>query len=96
MTGPEGQKITAVKGGSAPTLLSVYNDAEVQKNPLFGNKDFVNGLSAAVSRPVSPIYPKLSDIMQVEISKYLAGSQDVDTAVKNMDTKMKEALAAAK
>lgn len=96
MTGPEGQKITAVKGGSAPTLLSVYNDPEVQKNPLFGNKDFVNGLSAAVSRPVSPIYPKLSDIMQVEISKYLAGSQDVDTAIKNMDTKMKEALAAAK
>lgn len=96
MTGPEGQKITAVKGGSAPTLLSVYNDAEVQKNPLFGNKDFVAGLSAAVSRPVSPIYPKLSDIMQVEISKYLAGSQDVDTTINNMDTKMKEAVAAAK
>lgn len=96
MTGADGQKITAIKGGSAPTLLSVYNDSEVQKNPLFGNKDFVAGLSAAVSRPVSPIYPKLSDIMQVEISKYLAGSQDVDTTIKNMDTKMKEAVTAAK
>jgi multiple sugar transport system substrate-binding protein len=96
MTGPEGQKISAIKGGNAPTLLSVYNDSEVAKNPLFGNKDFVNGLSSAVSRPVSPIYPKLSDIMQVEISKYLAGSQDVDTTINNMDTKMKEAVTAAK
>lgn len=96
MTGAEGQKITAVVGGSAPTLLSVYNDSEVQKNPLFGNKDFVAGLSAAVSRPVSPIYPKLSDIMQIEISKYLAGTQDVDTTINNMDTKMKDAVKSAK
>lgn len=92
MCGPEGQKITATVGGSAPTLLSVYNDPDVQKNPLFGNKDFVNGLSAAVSRPVSPIYPKLSDIMQKEISKYLAGSENVDTALNNMDTQMKQAV----
>jgi multiple sugar transport system substrate-binding protein len=96
MTGAEGQKVSAIKGSNAPTLLSVYNDADVQKNPLFGNKDFVSGLSAAVSRPVSPIYPKLSDIMQVEISKYLAGSQDVDTAINNMDTKMKQAVADSK
>lgn len=96
MSGPEGQKITATIGGSAPTLLSVYNDPEVQKNPLFANKDFVAGLSAAVSRPVSPIYPKLSDIMQVEISNYLTGQQDVDTAINNMDTKMKQAVTDAK
>jgi multiple sugar transport system substrate-binding protein len=92
MSGPEGQKITATVGGGAPTLLSVYNDPEVQKNPLFANKDFVNGLSAAVSRPVSPIYPKLSDIMQKEISKYLSGAEDVDTAIGNMDTQMKQAV----
>lgn len=96
MTGPEGQQITATLGGSAPTLLSVYNDAEVKKNPLFSDKNFVDGLSAAVPRPVSPIYPKLSDIMQKEISKFITGTQDVDTTVKNMDTQMKAAVKDAK
>jgi multiple sugar transport system substrate-binding protein len=93
MCGAEGQKITAIEDGSSPTLLSVYKDADVIKsNPLFGDANFVAGLSAAVPRPVSPIYPKLSSIMQVEISNYLTGKQDVDTAIKNMDTKMKAAV----
>lgn len=96
MSGPEGQKITAVYGGSAPTLLSVYNDSEVQKNPLFADKGFVDGLSAAVPRPVSPIYPKLSDIMQSEISKYITSAQDLEATVKNMDTRMKAAVAESK
>lgn len=97
MCGPEGQKITAVVGGSAPTLTKLYDDKEItEKNPLFSDKNFVNGLSAAVPRPVSPIYPKLSDIMQTEISKYLTGAQDVDITIKNMDTKMKAAVTEAK
>lgn len=93
MSGAEGQKITAISGGSAPTLLSLYKDSEVtQSNPLYKDKNFVDGLTAAVPRPVSPIYPKLSDIMQVEISNYLTSKQDVDSAIKNMDTKMKSAV----
>lgn len=97
MCGPEGQKITALYGGSAPTLTALYKDSEITaKYPLFGDQNFVNGLSAAVPRPVSPIYPKLSDIMQQEISKFIAGQQDVNTTVKNMDTKMKAAVADAK
>ena len=93
MTGAEGQKIAAIDGGSAPTLISLYKDSDITtKNPLFADKNFVDGLSAAVPRPVSPIYPKLSDIMQIEISNYLTGKQDVDAAIKNMDTKMKAAV----
>jgi multiple sugar transport system substrate-binding protein len=96
MTGAEGQKISAIEDGSAPTLLSLYKDPDViAKNPLYGDANFVAGLSAAVPRPVSPIYPKLSSIMQVELSNYLTGKQDVDTAIKNMDTKMKAAVADA-
>lgn len=93
LDGPEGQKVTAVVGGSAPTLLALYQDPEVQKaSPLFADPNFVAGLSATVPRPVSPIYKKLSDIMQVEISNFLTGKQDVNTAVANMDTKMKKAV----
>lgn len=96
LAGPDGQKTCAVVGGSAPTLTSLYNDPDVQKaSPLFADPNFVKGLSAAVPRPVSPIYKQLSNIMQAEISNYLGGKEDVNTCVSNMDTKMKAAVAGA-
>jgi multiple sugar transport system substrate-binding protein len=93
MVGEKGQKISAVSGGNAPTYLPLYDDAEVKNaSPLFANKEFVNGISAAVPRPTSPNYPKISDIIQIEVSKALAGSQTAEEAVKNMETKMKEVI----
>ncbi|MFS0553885.1 extracellular solute-binding protein [Brevibacillus sp. 179-C9.3 HS] len=93
MTGPEGQKISAVEGGLAPTYLPAYDDADVQKaSPLFANKDFVDGVSAAVSRPTTPIYPKISEVIQIEVSKALAGQQTAEQAVQNMETQMNELM----
>ncbi|WP_430790686.1 ABC transporter substrate-binding protein [Virgibacillus flavescens] len=93
MTGAEGQKITATQGGSAPTLKSLYEDAEVKEaSPLFANPEFVKVLESAVSRPVTPIYPEISDILQIELSKALAGEQTAEEAAKNMQTKMEEAV----
>ncbi|NGQ97451.1 ABC transporter substrate-binding protein [Brevibacillus sp. SYP-B805] len=93
MAGPEGQKISAIYGSLTPTYLPVFDDPEVQKaNPLFSNKDFVNGVSAAVSRPTTPIYPKISEVIQIEVSKALAGQQTAEQAVQNMETKMKELM----
>ncbi|WP_018132131.1 ABC transporter substrate-binding protein [Effusibacillus pohliae] len=93
MTGPEGQKITAVKGGSAPTYLPLYDDSEVKNaSPLFANKDFVKGISAAVPRPTSPVYPKISEVIQIEVSKALAGQQTAEQAVQNMEKKIKEVV----
>ncbi|MBG9945830.1 extracellular solute-binding protein [Brevibacillus formosus] len=93
MTGPEGQKISAVEGGLAPTYLPAYEDADVQKaSPLFANKDFVDGVSAAVSRPTTPIYPKISEVIQIEVSKALAGQQTAEQAVQNMETQMNELI----
>lgn len=93
MTGPEGQKISAIHGGLAPTYLPVYEDADVQKaSPLFANKDFINGVSAAVSRPTTPIYPKISEVIQIEVSKALAGQQTAEQTVQNMEKAMKEMI----
>ncbi|MFF2527969.1 extracellular solute-binding protein [Brevibacillus sp. NPDC058079] len=93
MTGPEGQKISAVEGGLAPTYLPAYDDADVQKaSPLFANKDFVDGVSAAVSRPTTPIYPKISEVIQIEVSKALAGQQTAEQAVQNMETQMNDLM----
>ncbi|WJQ84319.1 extracellular solute-binding protein [Brevibacillus brevis] len=93
MTGPEGQKISAIEGGLAPTYLPAYEEADVQKaSPLFANKDFVDGVSAAVSRPTTPIYPKISEVIQIEVSKALAGQQTAEQAVQNMETQMNDLM----
>lgn len=91
MTGPEGQKISAVDGGLAPTLLPLYEDEDVKAaSPLFDSDDYVEGISNAISRPISPEYPKISDIIQSEVSGALTGKQSAEEAVKNMEKKLKE------
>ncbi len=93
LSGPEAQKIAAVEGGRAPTLRDLYNDPDVKESsPLFANPDFVEVLENAVSRPVSPIYPEISDIMQIELSKALTGDQSAEDAAKNMQTKIEAAM----
>jgi len=93
MTGPEGQKITATEGGSAPTLEALYEDEEVKDaSIMFGDEKFVETLQNAIPRPVSPIYPEISDIMQIELSKALTGDQTAEEAAKNMQEKMEAAM----
>lgn len=94
ISGPEGQKISAVEGGRPPTLAALYDDPEVQEvSSLFANPEFREVLQTAVPRPVSPIYPEVSDIMQIEISKVLTGDQTSEEAAKNMQSKIEAAMA---
>lgn len=93
ISGPEGQKISAIEGGRAPTLKKLYDDPEVQAvSSLFANPEFTEVLQTAVPRPVSPIYPEISDIMQIELSKALAGDQTAEEAAANMQEKMEAAM----
>ncbi|MBE3102781.1 MAG: ABC transporter substrate-binding protein, partial [Bacilli bacterium] len=93
MSGPEGQKISAVEGGRAPTIEALYDDEDVQEAAaLFANEEFVTTLQNAVPRPVSPIYPLISDIMQVELSKALAKKITPEEAAKNMQEKIESAM----
>jgi multiple sugar transport system substrate-binding protein len=93
MTGPEGQKISAIYGGLAPTLPELFKDKEVLKaNPFFAEEGFVNALNAAVPRPVVPNYPEISEIIQINVSKALAGELTVEQAVANMEKEMKAAM----
>ena len=94
MSGPEGQKISAVDGGRAPTIEALCDDEEVKEAAvLFSNEEFVATLQNAVPRPVSPIYPVISDIMQVELSKALAKDITPEEAAKNMQDKIVAAMA---
>ncbi|MFB5662401.1 ABC transporter substrate-binding protein [Alteribacillus sp. HJP-4] len=93
MSSEESQKFTATEGGRAPTREALYDDEEVKEaSPIFANEDFVETLQNAVPRPVSPIYPEISDIMQVEISKVLSGDISAEEAVQNMEEDMNAAM----
>jgi multiple sugar transport system substrate-binding protein len=67
---PEAQKQLAIKGSFTPALKSAYNDAEVKsKQPLFTKLQPI--LQNALPRPVSPVYPNLSNIIQTHVHQAL-------------------------
>src|SRR5699024_145082 len=93
MTGDEGEKNTEIEGGSAPTHAELNDVEQVREGGvIFSEPDFEDVLENAIPRPVSSIYPKISDILQSELSKALTGDISGEEAAKNMQEKMEEAL----
>ena len=71
MTSYESQKILAMEAGLAPTRISVYQDPEVQdKMPHL--KDFLPSFRGARPRPLSPLYPMISQELQRFFSRAIA------------------------
>lgn len=90
----EGEKIIAVNSTQTPTYLPLFDDPDVQKaSPLFANRDFVNGLGSAIPRTITPVYAKISGIIQVEVSKALAGEQTPEQTLAALETQIKQATA---
>lgn len=86
--GMEGQKINAVTASQPPLIQSLYKDADIIKaNPFF--ELLADAVENGAPRPVSPVWTELSEVMQIEISKALAGTVDINTAVETMDKDMK-------
>ncbi|KHE72677.1 ABC transporter substrate-binding protein [Halobacillus sp. BBL2006] len=93
MTGPEGQKISAIYGGLAPTLPELFEDQEIlDANPFFKEEGFQNALDAAVSRPVAPNYPEVSEILQINLSKAIAGELSPEEAAAAMEEQLKNVM----
>jgi len=71
MTSHLSQKILALEAGKAPTRISVYEDGEVQgKMPHL--KKFLPAFRRARPRPLSPVYPMISQELQRFFSKALS------------------------
>lgn len=83
LAGAEGQKIMSTKGSYLPGYNSLITDSEVVKaNPLLAMDGFQNAMSTTIARPVSGDYSKVSDTIQINIHKYLTGSQEIDATAK--------------
>jgi len=73
MLGADAQKQLAIKGSFTPSLKSVYDDADVKsKQPLFTKLQPI--LQNSLPRPVSPVYPDLSNIIQTNVHQALTKS----------------------
>lgn len=93
VAGEKGEKIDAINGGHAPAVLSLYKDEDVIKAyPYFGDAGFQAGIEKAVSRPVVPNYPKISEIIQTHVSKAITKQETPQQAVEGMEKEMKAAL----
>lgn len=83
-----GQMIMSRRGGHLPGYEYLLNDKRVE-NPMLELPGLQNALKATISRPVTAQYSKTSDIIQVNVHKYLSGGQDLNTTVKNINNALK-------
>ena len=87
MLGPSAQKQLAIKGSFTPALKSVYDDADVKaKQPLFTKLQPI--LQYSLPRPVSPVYPDLSNIIQNHVHQALTKVASPAAALSAMQSEL--------
>ena len=87
MLGADAQKQLAIKGSFTPSLKSVYDDADVKsKQPLFTKLAPI--LQNSLPRPVSPVYPDLSNIIQTNVHQALTKTVPPATALSNLQSQL--------
>ncbi|WP_424949531.1 ABC transporter substrate-binding protein [Deinococcus sp.] len=83
MVSSDVQRDLAVNGAYLPVRRALYNDAAVvAANPHF--KTLFPVVSNARSRPVTPAYPRVSEIIRTNVSAAVSGNKTVDAALKDM------------
>ncbi len=71
LTGEQAQRIFALDAGRAPTRRAVYHDPQVRAaRPRLG--ELLPVFLTASPRPLTPLYPAVSQVMQVYFSRALA------------------------
>jgi multiple sugar transport system substrate-binding protein len=91
MTHEERQTEDVVKFSDATPLKSVYDDPEVQKAQPF-SKELLAAIEQAKSRPVSPVYPQISQAIYKNVNQALSGAMTPEDALKKAQTDMENAL----
>jgi multiple sugar transport system substrate-binding protein len=88
----EEEQITMFRDYSlAPTIAAAYDDPGVQKKYAFADQ-LKESVAQARSRPVSPVYPQISQAIYKNVNEALAGRVSPEDALKNAQTQMQQAL----
>jgi multiple sugar transport system substrate-binding protein len=91
MTHEQRQTEDVVKFSDASPLASVYDDPEVQKAQPFA-LDLRTAIEQSRSRPVSPVYPQISEAIYKNVNEALSGAVTPEEALKNAQTQIQAAL----
>ena len=89
---PEVQETEFVDYSLAPTLAAVYDDPDVKKKYKFAG-NLKQAVQQAEARPVSPVYPQISQAIYKNVNEALAGRTSPEQALKTAQEQITQALA---
>jgi multiple sugar transport system substrate-binding protein len=75
----------------APTIAAAYDDPDVREQYDFAD-ELKESVAQARSRPVSPVYPQISQAIYKNVNEALAGRVPPEEALKNAQAQMQQAL----
>jgi multiple sugar transport system substrate-binding protein len=90
-TKPDQQKIQVTEASLPAVVASVYDDPEVKKAMPFAG-DLRTAIEQAQPRPVSPVYPLISEAIFNNVYAALQGDASPDEAASKMNDEIQKAL----
>ena len=81
MTSPEIQKQGSTQLSDPPVLAETYEDPDVQRALPFA-RELKQAVEQAQPRPVSPVYPQISQAICENINRALAGQSSPEEALR--------------
>ncbi len=90
-TSPEQQVIQASEASLPPVLTDVYDDPTVKKALPFAS-ELRDAVSQAEPRPVSPVYPQISEAIYTNVFAVLQGDKSPDAGASDMNADIQDAL----
>ena len=90
-TEPDQQKIMATEASLPPTVSATYDDPAVKKAMPFA-ADLKTAIEQAKPRPVSPVYPQISEAVYNNVYDALQGNTSPDEAASKMNDEIQKAL----
>jgi multiple sugar transport system substrate-binding protein len=91
VTGEENQKRQMLDFSQSSTLAATYDDPDIQKKYAFASQ-LKEAISQAKVRPVSPVYPQISQAIYENVNEALAGRASPEDALKTAQSQMQSAL----
>jgi multiple sugar transport system substrate-binding protein len=90
-TSPEAQVIQASKASLPAVIAEVYDDPQVKKALPFA-AELRKAVEQAQPRPVSPVYPQISEAIYNNVFAVLQGDMSPDEAATKMNDEIQQAL----
>jgi multiple sugar transport system substrate-binding protein len=90
-TGPEVQKTNFLESASPPATAAPYDDPEVQQEYAFAS-DLKAAVEQGQARPVSPVYPQITEAIYTNVYDALQGRTEPQAALEKMTSDIEQAL----